>query len=116
MTSNLKKNIIALGASTFPVFSFAQVGQNIKSFLSSIGTLVNAYIIPLLISLALLYTILSGVRLIQESDSAKKGERRTQLLWGIIGLFIILSIWGILAVFSNTFTEVFMGGTIQPGK
>jgi hypothetical protein len=35
-------------------------------------------------------------------DDRKLNEGKRQMLWGIVGLFIIFSVWGIISVLQNT--------------
>jgi len=59
---------------------------------------------PFLISLALLYIIIGVIQFIRSSEEggSKVEDLKRKLLMGIIGLFVILSIWGIIAVVSRT--------------
>ena len=58
----------------------------------------------LLISLAVLWIIISVVRyLIAGGDSEKRKEGGLRILWGIVGLFVIVSIWGLVSILTNSF-------------
>ena len=62
---------------------------------------------PLLITLALLLFIWGLVKFIRSSgneEDVKKG--RQMMTWGIIGLFVIITIWGLVAVLQRTFSGV----------
>ncbi|MFT6829799.1 MAG: hypothetical protein ACJAV6_000636, partial [Candidatus Paceibacteria bacterium] len=43
---------------------------------------------------------------------AKRNEKKQQIFWGIIGLFVIVSIWGLVAVVGRSF-GLFAGGTLS---
>lgn len=101
------KKIIFSIASFLPSVAFAQqiTGSNsITNFDTLVGRLTNIgnVVIELLIAFAVIYIIVTVVRFIM-SDGEKRGELRTSILWGIVGLFVILSIWGLVRILTNTF-------------
>lgn len=56
----------------------------------------------LLISLAVIYIVWNVVKFIRaEGDS--RAEIRSSILWGIVGLAVILSIWGLVNILIQTF-------------
>ncbi len=69
--------------------------------LASLGNI----FIYLLIALAVIYIIMNVVMGLIKGDNPD--EKRAHLVnvgWGIAGLAIILSIWGLVAILTNTFT------------
>lgn len=59
--------------------------------------------IPVLATLALVLFFVGVVRYIAKSgDAHGKTEERQIILWGLVALFVIFSIWGILRVLNNT--------------
>lgn len=71
------------------------------------GSLVNAFIVPLvnavipvLVALALVYFFIGLIKYIQSKD---KKDHRTGILWSLVALFVLFSMWGILRVLQNTF-------------
>ena len=60
-------------------------------------------IIPLLIGLAVVVFIY-GVLLLMISDGGEKKEEGKQyMLWGIIGIFVMVSVWGLVAIIGGAF-------------
>ena len=103
-------SVLALGASfVAPLFVFAATptGINdtyIKGYATSIENIINVYLVPVLIALAFI-TFLWGIYnyFIKCADDAKAQETgRTFMLYGIIGLVIIFSVWGIVSIFTTT--------------
>lgn len=87
-------------------------GQNARALAAYLSRLINQRLIPLFIAMALAYTIYSVVTFIAaDLESQKREEKKQQIFWGIIGLFVIVSIWGLVAVISNSF-NIFAGGTL----
>jgi predicted PurR-regulated permease PerM len=68
--------------------------------LASIGTV----IVYLLVALALVYIVYSVVQyFIKGKEGESRGAAGMQILWGIVGLAIILSLWGLVNVLLQTF-------------
>lgn len=84
---------------------YAQLdSSNVKNLIKSINGFINGMIIPLFIAATLAYTIYAVVTFIAAGDDTqKKEERKKQIFWGIIGLFVILSIWGLIGIIGNSF-------------
>jgi hypothetical protein len=106
----MKKFIIAI-VSFSPLVAFAQTiapsGVN-PSSISNATTLAQrlTYLfnvaIDVLIALAVLWIIVSVVVWLV-STGENKTKYRTNALWGIVGLAIILCIWGLVHILTSTF-------------
>ena len=97
------KKIIAIVAVLTPAFASAQAITDVNSLTYKLTNLGNT-IIEILIAFAVLYIIFNVVRYIMSAEDPEK--RKTlggAVLWGIVGLFVILSIWGLVNILSNTF-------------
>ena len=61
-------------------------------------------LIPIAITLALLFFIWGLAQFILASgDEEKKKEGKQRMIWGIVALFVIVSVWGIVAFIANIF-------------
>lgn len=60
-------------------------------------------LIFLLIFLAVLYIIWASVKLAMSEAGEPRKALQGQIIWGIIGLAIILSIWGLVNILGRTF-------------
>jgi hypothetical protein len=84
--------------------AFAAVGS-IQELITEITKFVGKYLTPLIITLAFaafLYGVL--VYFIRVTDDIKKREEgRKYMIWGIIALFVMFSLWGILKIINTTF-------------
>ena len=96
------KNVAYIGAlvAVIPIAVFAQT--SFGTILGTIGGLVNA-IIPILIAGALAYFIFGVIKFVIASDADAKGDAKTIVVQGIIGLFVIVSVWGLVGVVQSTF-------------
>ncbi|MFT6361381.1 MAG: ABC-type multidrug transport system permease subunit [Candidatus Paceibacteria bacterium] len=111
----IKKTLTILSLYLVPSFVLAQFNANDGAgpLFQSVSTFINGAVIPVLILLALTYVVYSGVSFIMASgDQAKRNEKKQQIFWGIIGLFVIVSIWGLVAVVGRSF-GLFAGGTLS---
>lgn len=61
----------------------------------------------LIIGLAVLYFLLGVLKYIQSvGDETKRKEGVTMMTYGIIGLFVMASLWGLVYVIQNTFPGI----------
>jgi bacteriorhodopsin len=99
------KKIIAGIAMFAPLSAFAATPIVDINSLSTRLTNIGNILIELLISLAVIWIIWSVVRYILAADQPdKRKELGKAILYGIVGLFVILSIWGLVNILSNTFS------------
>lgn len=77
----------------------AALGETSLSLSGLIGKFIGIVeqLIPVLFALALVYFMWSGVRYVIKSGEGG-AEERSNLLWGVIALFVMFSIWGILQI------------------
>jgi hypothetical protein len=62
------------------------------------------FLFPLLLALAVLYFIWGVVVFIaQAGDEKARTEGKQRMVWGIGGLFIIVSVWGLVALLQSIF-------------
>jgi hypothetical protein len=76
-----------------------------QDLLGYITCLINNSIIPLIFALAVAMLIWGTVKffIIDADEEAKREEGKQFIIWGIIALAAMLSIWGLVTVLSNTF-------------
>ena len=95
---------VALG-SLIPVMVLAQDQlnsvTNADTLITKIDDLVNSAV-WLFISLAVLFIIWNAVMFIIKAGTDDRKKYQSAVLWGIVGLFVILSIWGLVYILSNT--------------
>lgn len=106
-------NKLIAGLATFaaPLISSAAVINSADDIISMLFRYGNIAI-NILISFAVLYLIYAIVRyVIMAGDAEKRGEAQSQILWGVVGLVVILSIWGLVRIVRNTF---YTGPNVAP--
>jgi hypothetical protein len=72
--------------------------------LSSQGLLLLAQLVPFLLGLALVVFVWGMVLFIARSGDEKAiAQGKQQMIWGVIGLFVLVSIWGFIAILRTLF-------------
>lgn len=101
----------AIAGITMPLMAFAQavqdncVGQNpgtINFILCKIAFFISS-IIPILITLGVIYFIYGVITYAIAKDEEAKTRGRDVMIYGLIALLVIVSIWGLVAILQNTF-------------
>jgi len=92
----------------FPIVSFAAAGgtgineAGPTEFVRSITNIINT-IIPLLVAVAVLIFIYGVLKYILAGtdDAAKRTEARGFMIWGIVAIFVMVSVWGLVGILSK---------------
>lgn len=79
-------------------------------FASLVDTLIDFVIDPLvflLIAVAVLIFLYGVVKFIGAAgDEAKRKEGKDLIIYGLIGLFVMVSVWGLVNVLVSTFSDL----------
>ena len=97
------KIYFALSLFILPVFTYADNFSKTSGLLGSAKDIVNKTLIPLVFSLALLVFFWGVVKYIWSSGD-DKNEGKKIMIWGIVALFVMASVWGLVAFIQ---TELF---------
>lgn len=80
---------------------------NLKSLICIIAFLALDFV-PYIITLAVVAFITGLIKYVGNGDNEeKRGEGNKLMIYGIVGLFFMVSIWGILKIFTNSFNVGF---------
>ncbi len=97
------KKLIAFILTSSPFIVSAQ-GLNDINSVAAKATNIGNLVVQLAISLAVVWIIVNIVRyLIASNDPEKRKAGGFAILWGVVGLFAILSIWGLVYLLTNSF-------------
>ena len=105
----MKKILTGTLLAGFPALVLAQA--NAFSILGVISNLMRI-LIPLLITAALIYFIYGVIKYVISKNADDTQEAKSIIFRGLIGLFVILSIWGLVGVIQSTF-GIGSGGDID---
>jgi len=102
MKENKFLYVLLLSALFIPTISSAALG-GIKSLLEALKELINLTF-PVMIGLAIVFFFWGvGQFILNDAGNDKTREDgKKKMLWGVIALFVMVSIWGILSWISNT--------------
>ncbi len=71
---------------------------------SRIITLINDFLLPIVVGLAFLAFFIGVGRFIfSAGDSGHHESGKMLMVWGLVALFVMFSIWGILQILTATF-------------
>lgn len=107
-----KKYILSSAAilAFLPGVAFAV--DNVAELILEILYLLNL-VIPLIFGLALVYFLWGLAQFILNAGNETARENaRSIMIWGIIALFVMVSVWGLVNVLSNTFSLDTSGSTL----
>lgn len=99
MKKTISKALSAAALLALPAVAFAQTPGNLTQLIAWAGDILNR-LIPILIAVALLVFFWG---LIQYIRNHKSTEGRQIMIAGLVGLFIMTSVWGIIRLAQNTF-------------
>jgi hypothetical protein len=119
----MKKRLIVLsglGVVIAPFLAFAQ-NQNlcayqigIQAVICRIGEILNT-IIPILIVLGVVYFVWGVITYMIGDDEEAKKKGRNRVIYGIIGLVVIVGMWGLVRIVTSTFNlNNNNGGIVTP--
>ena len=113
-----KKLIVLFGLvlGSTPILALAQIGTigsssngcdvsetgTLFGLLCRFGQLFNA-VVPVLIALGVLYFVWGVVTYVMAGDEEAKSAGRDRMIFGIIGLAVIIGVWGLVNFLRNTF-------------
>jgi len=85
-----------------PVFVFAQ-GGDLQGVATNIFDVIKA-LIPIVFALALLYFFWGLAKyILAAGNEASKQDGKGIMIWGIIALFVMVSVWGLVKILQATF-------------
>lgn len=105
ISQNHMKKVVKIVAGSLwalPFMAFAQNVNYISNLLSDAKSLLDQLVV-LLISLAVVWFIWNVIRYTMSDDEEKKGKAKGQMIWGIIAIAVIVSIWGLVAILQGIF-------------
>ena len=95
------KKVFPLATALAPLAMFAQT--KLQDAAGTIQGILNM-IVPIIMTLALIYFFWGLANyILSAGDEEKKGEGRNQMIYGVIALFVMAAVWGLVGVLSNTF-------------
>ena len=104
MSKLFKQSMFVIGGALLPVLAFAQVvpNQDVPGILSRIQD-IFIIVIPIIMTLALLYFLWGLAHyILGAGDEEKRKAGRDMMIYGIIALFVMAAVWGLVGVLGRT--------------
>jgi len=76
--------------------------KSVLDILIWIKCIIVAAIIPLIFALAFMFFLWGVFKFISANDPKTKQDAQKLVWWGIIGLFVMVSVWGIIRILGDT--------------
>lgn len=111
------KKVILAAMAFLPALAFAQGNNNsgdlsnLNDLLEGIGNLVDTAL-PIVAGLALLAFFWGLVTFIFRGEDAKS-EGKHLMIWGLVALFVMVSVWGLVEFIGNAIGVEQQGGTAE---
>ncbi len=97
----MKKNILnytLLGLVFAPMLSLA--AEDIYGLIDDAGIILGA-LLPLIMTLSVFYFLWALAKYMLKAGTEQE-EAKQQMLWGIIILFVMISVWGLVSILQET--------------
>lgn len=111
----MKKKLFGLSGLLMglPMLAFAQTtgtfvrcvnapAGTIDAILCRIGDILN-FLVPILIALGVVYFVWGVITYVIADDEEAKKAGRDRMIFGIIGLLVIIAVWGLVKIVMRTF-------------
>ncbi|MES2416249.1 MAG: hypothetical protein V4504_00950 [Patescibacteria group bacterium] len=86
-----------------------QVNPQFHHLISYVVCIIGSSVTPFIFGLAILVFIWGVVQYIAGAEEEAKREKGRQfIIWGLIGIFAMISVWGLVRVLNNTFGVPFV--------
>ena len=108
----MKKVILFLAgiAPLAPLVALAQNPTQVIGIATGVKSVLNI-VIPIMVTLAVIYFIWGVIKYVIATDEEDKKKGKDMMIYGIIGIFVIVAIWGIVFFIGN-----FLGISTQSGQ
>ncbi|MFA5942287.1 MAG: hypothetical protein WC798_01290 [Candidatus Paceibacterota bacterium] len=92
-----------LSALALPLVAFAQI-NDVADVGSFIIDTINNIIVPVLFAIAFIVFLWGAFQafILGAQDSAVKDKGKNLMLWGLIGFFVMVSVWGLVNILTGT--------------
>lgn len=81
---------------------FTPTPTGIFAIIEMAKSLINA-VMPLVISLTLLFFLWGLFRMVMSTDGSAREDARGYVTWGIVALFVMVSVWGLVNILVSSF-------------
>ena len=98
----MKKIISIVSVYALPAFALADNVTNADSLFNEAEKILKM-ILPIIIAIAVIYFVYNALMYMIAADEERKGEAKSKMIYGIIALFVMVSVWGLVNILKGTF-------------
>lgn len=98
----MKKIGIIAASFALPFAASAQGITDVWSIFGFINRILNTAL-PLIIAAAVVYFIYGIAKYVMSGSDDAKAAAKDKIIYGIVGLFVMVSVWGLVNILVNTF-------------
>lgn len=95
------KKVALLAFAFTPAVAFAQNATQLFALLNIVQRVLS-FLMPILIILGTLYVGWGVISFVTKSDEEERAKAKGIILYGIIGLFVLISMWGLVGFLQTT--------------
>lgn len=94
----------SLAALALPVVSFAATLNNISDAATFVINIINNIIVPILFAVAFIVFLWGAFQtfIVGATSEEVKEHGRNLMLWGLIGFFVMVSLWGLVNILTGS--------------
>jgi NADH:ubiquinone oxidoreductase subunit 2 (subunit N) len=94
-----------VSAFTLPALAFAQAITSVQSGGEFIINIINTVAVPVLFAIAFIVFIFGIFQyfILARGDEEKQAQGRSLMLYGLVGFFLMVSVWGLVNILLGTF-------------
>ena len=85
----------------FAVPLLVDAASGLEKLIDDTGDLMNK-LIPVLIGAAVIAFLWGVVKFIFSDDGPAKSDAKNFMVWGLVALFVMVSVWGLVRILSDT--------------
>jgi len=94
--------VVAGSLWALPFLASAQSVNYLTDLLNGIKSLLDQLVV-VLVALAVVWFIWNVIQYTIAEDEDKKKKAKSQMIWGIVAIAVIVSIWGLVGILQNIF-------------
>ena len=101
-----KKSLAYIGTGfALPLLAAAQAITSLQSAGQFAITFINTVLVPVIFAVAFIVFIFGVFQyfILGHGDEEKQSQGRALMLWGLIGFFVMVSVWGLVNILLGTF-------------
>ncbi|MDR3548866.1 MAG: hypothetical protein P4M11_11475 [Candidatus Pacebacteria bacterium] len=102
----MKKKLAYIGTGfLLPLLAAAQTINSLQSAGQWVINFINTVLVPVIFAIAFIVFIIGVFQyfILSRGNEEAQGQARSLMLWGLIGFFVMVSVWGLVNILLGTF-------------